>query len=694
MRNDHRTLRRGLPLLAVLLIGLAAPFLTAAPDRPTALPGTDTVALQQLSARFAQRDAADREDPLFRDLVSRTSGPQGALNANPDIRLIRIDPHGRPLFYRTTNAVAAQTVSTSPLLPGGGAGFALTGANVQGELAIWDAGAVRTTHQEVNGRVTIGDGTISTHWHSTHAGGTMIASGVQAAARGMSPWANLVSYDWSYDNTEMANAAAGGLLISNHSYGFIAGWYYNYNDENWYWYGDVNVSAVEDVSFGMYMSYTRDWDQIAYDAPYYLIVKAAGNDRGDYPGDGVGHYFWDPTASNWAWSTATRDPDGGSDGFDCITPQGIAKNILTIGAVGDIPGGWTQPSDVVMSSFSGWGPTDDGRIKPDLVANGVGLYSCMDGSDTDYASLSGTSMATPNASGSLNLIAQYYRQTHGGSTARAATLKALAIHTASEAGPAPGPDYMNGWGLLNTLACAQVVRADSASFIRIMEGSLAQGEADTITLYSDGSEPIVATLCWTDPPGDPQPYQLDPPDLVLVNDLDLRVERVSDGQQFLPWVLDPANPAAAATTGDNIRDNVEKVEVASPTSGLYRLIVSHKGTLTGAPQAYSLIQSGLQQQPQPPAVGNVAFAQRTDGSGLVDVTYDVSDPDSPTVTITLEASLDGGATWNAVVATVSGDVGAGVTPGSGKAIVWDFAADNPGVFSGQAMVRITADDGS
>jgi len=64
-----------------------------------------------------------------------------------------------------------------------------------------------------------------------------------------------------------------------------------------------------------------------------------------------------------------------NDAFGSIAWDANAKNILTVGAVEGIPGGYNRKEDVIMSSFSSWGPTDDGRIKPDLVADGVGVYS-------------------------------------------------------------------------------------------------------------------------------------------------------------------------------------------------------------------------------------------------------------------------------------------------------------------------------
>jgi hypothetical protein len=678
-------------MLGLLLLGLGVAA-TPASGRQTYRPATNETALNRLAGELRAR-VETWHTPRYQELQLRATGPQGFLNGDESVALVGVE-RGRPRFLITNNLIAAQTVSTDELWPGGDSGLDLDGANVPGQLAIWDAGAVMTSHQEFGGRVTIADGAGSVHYHSTHVAGTMVAAGVMPDAHGMSPAAHLDSYEWSYDDSEMAAAAASGLLVSNHSYGYGTGWTYSSSAQAWYWYGDLTVSSVEDPGFGAYTDDTAAWDEIAYDAPTYLIVKSAGNDRDDDgPSGDLGHYVWDPWAHNWIWSTDPRHADGEDGGYDTISYRGNAKNILTVGAVADVPGGWTSPADVVQSSFSSWGPTDDGRVKPDIVANGVGLKSCYTANDVSYAVFSGTSMSSPNASGSLHLVAQYFRQTHG-QPPLAATLKGLAIHTASEAGPDDGPDYMNGWGLLNARAAADLITGDLVYDDHIGELALSQGERDTLLAYSDGLEPIVATICWTDPPGTPPAWSVDPTDLMLVNDLDLRLERVSDGQEFLPWRLDPGCPSCAATRGDNVRDNVEKIEVAAPSAGLYRVIVSHKGSLVGAPQAYSLITSGLGPAIQPPVVSAVGFTQRTDASGLVDITYDLADADSPALTVTIEASSDGGATWNLPVISVTGDVGAGVAPGSGLHAVWDFAADVPAAFLPNVVVRVTAEDGS
>lgn len=74
-----------------------------------------------------------------------------------------------------------------------------------------------------------------------------------------------------------------------------------------------------------------------------------------------------------------------------------------VGSCEEIPAGYSVPGDVVASDFTSWGPADDGRIKPDIVADGDWLYSTDDDNDNDYQWLGGTSMSTPAASGSAAL---------------------------------------------------------------------------------------------------------------------------------------------------------------------------------------------------------------------------------------------------------------------------------------------------
>ncbi len=534
-----------------------------------------------------------RRPPLYYALMRSDTAPQLRLNVVPYVRLVYIDERGLPVFYRTCNLDAARTIRTDRVWPGGGAGFALDGSSTApGELGMWDFLGVNEFHAEFQGRVTLMDAPSSYYPHATLVAGTMVAAGIDPQARGMSYAASLSAYDMDEDLAEMAAAAATGMKVSNHSYVVDGGWDFISFDGAGYpvWFGDVSISATEDYRFGFYGELSRLWDELAHLAPYYTIVVAAGNDRDDAaPEPDGGHYVWD--GGDWVWSTERRDPDGGADGFDCITPPATAKNVITVGGVEDLPESYGGPSDVVMSAFSSWGPADDGRIKPDIVANGVDVYSTSSFVYQPYARASGTSFAAPSVAGSLNLLLQYYEETHSGRTPRAATVKAVVIQTADEAGPAPGPDWMFGWGLMNTLEAARLIEADSRSSGFIRESELPDGDVDELYLYSDGTKPLRVTLSWTDPPGAPPAPSLNPRTPALVNDLDMRLECLGDGAIYMPYILDPDHPDRPAATGDNTVDNIEQIHVDQPPEGDYRLAVSHKGTLDGTPQPYSIAAS-------------------------------------------------------------------------------------------------------
>jgi hypothetical protein len=486
--------------------------------------------------------------------------------------------NGMPVYNTTFNAGGAAFINSDKVYPGGIAGLNLSGSGQT--LGIWDGGRTRVEHQEFGGRATQMDGAPTNNYHATHVAGTMIASGVIPGAKGMSYAASLNAYDWDFDDSEMALAAALGLRVSQHSYGFITGWRQSGGD--WYWYGDAGISTTEDYGFGFYSSETRGWDEIAHNAPNYLIVKSAGNDRGEGPAPGSFHYYWN--GSSWTGSNAIRQLDGGTSGYHCIPYRGNAKNILTVGAV---------TGSGVMSSFSGWGPTDDGRVKPDIVAKGVAVYSTFETSNFDYGSLNGTSMSGPMVSGSVGLLLHHQQNLHPGNVLLSSTMKALIIHSAGNLSGTAGPDYRFGWGLMNTQQAALIMSENStAGGIHIHELTLVNGNTITIPVKAIGGEPLRATLVWNDVPGNPPPASLNPTTAMLVNDLDLRIQDANSINTF-PYRLNPANPSAAATTGDNFRDNVEMVHIASPGAGqLYSVKITHKGNLSGGNQQISLIITG------------------------------------------------------------------------------------------------------
>lgn len=511
------------------------------------------------------------------------------------IALQGVDNLGLPIYYTTyNNIIAAATTGTNKLYLNAGLGLNLSGSTIgSGKVALWDGGGVLLNHVELINRVVIKDNSKTVSGHATHVTGTMMATGINPLVKGMAfALPEIFSFDFSSDVAEMsANAAT--LLISNHSYGVIAGWDYNtdVSPARWEFWGTYD--ANEDFKFGFYDSSTSEWDRICYNAPYYLPVKSAGNNRNDN-GPAVGALYYRFNSSGRMDAAGARPASlSSNNGYDIISTYGVAKNILTVGAINPLPNGPTSSSSIQISSFSSWGPTDDGRIKPDLVGDGVSVTSTNSVSPTSYTTLSGTSMSSPNVSGSLVLLQELYSQKNSGAYMRAATLKALAIGTAVDAGSSPGPDYIYGWGLLNAEAAAKAILAKGSTSL-FSEQTLAQGATQTINLVASGSGPLIATLCWTDPEAVPvgTAVALNNPALRLVNDLDMKAAQGTN--TYRPWILDPANPSAAATTGDNFRDNVEQIYIADAIPGkVYTFTISHKGTLQRGPQAFSLVATGV-----------------------------------------------------------------------------------------------------
>jgi hypothetical protein len=536
-------------------------------------------------ARDARTHVIAKQTALYHRLRASTDPAQVALNRAPGLEMMFINRRGVPVYYIAENQNAAKTVRTWDVWPVGVGGgfFGVTGeTTVPGELAVWDSGRVVSDHAEFGGRVTQMDVPTRNSQHATHVSGTLIAGGVNPSARGMSYQAPLHAYDWRFDTAEMAVAAAGNLQISSHSYAHASGW------EGNRWYGDISVSQNEDYGFGFYDEDAQAIDEVAYLAPEYLIVLAAGNDRNDFYFSP--HYHWDNAAEAWVWASDSHGTDYQNGGYDTIPWFSTAKNALLVGAVDDIPGGYSDPSSIVMMPFSNWGPCDDGRIKPDIVANGFALTS-IDTILGAYITFTGTSMAAPNAAGSINLIAQEFKSAFG-HRALSSTLKAIVINTADAAGASEGPDYSNGWGLLNTHRAIELVHSNEPDDRGVLEAAIPDSETDTYPFVVDSAGPLRVTIAWTDPPGTPPAPGVDPPNKMLINDLDVRITALPGNVTTLPWSLDRLNPAAAPLRADNSTDNVEQIDIASAEPGNYVVTVTHKGALAGGTQDYALVWRG------------------------------------------------------------------------------------------------------
>ena len=383
----------------------------------------------------------------------------GVKNLDENGRMIEFDGFGDNGFpeFKTTcsNIGLAATINTNQVWPSGVLGLSLTG-NGYTKLGIWDSGKIRTTHQEFVGRVTNMDSSTSFSAHSNNVAGLLMAAGIVTSAKGLAYQSNLKAWNFTNDRSEMA-LAANGLLVSNHSYANAAAWIFSGGFQ--YWLGDTTLNATKDWKFGFYDSRTKEFDSISWANPNYLIVKAVGNDRGNSMPSGTPHWIWN--GSNYVITTANRDTVGP---YDCIVTYGTAKNILTVGAVDILPNGFVS-APVNTISFSSWGPTDDGRIKPDIVCGTNTTSTPTSTHDSAYSSQGGTSMAAPGATGSLLLVQQHFYNLKN-RYMKASTLKGLAIHSATNCKTTLGPNCESGWGLLNTSKAVQTISDSYKNIIK------------------------------------------------------------------------------------------------------------------------------------------------------------------------------------------------------------------------------------
>ncbi|MDT0606141.1 S8 family serine peptidase [Croceitalea rosinachiae] len=468
------------------------------------------------------------------------------------VALNSIGTDGTPLFYTTYMNPTSKVSRADSFYKGGALDADIAGFGMQ--VGVWDAGTALTTHQEFDYRVINADHSQEIDSHGTMVTGTLVSSGVREKARGIAFKAEARTYNWTRDKIEVAEAAANGLLLSNHSYG-------------------IKTDRVPDWYFGSYIKVSQDWDKIMYNAPYYLMVSAAGNSQNSY----------DNERPNYGKS---------QDGFDLLLGFTTAKNGLVV-AGADVKltnnGGL---KDATVSRYSSFGPIDDGRIKPDLAGDGSLIYSTSSNNNSSYHSAMGTSMAAPGVTGSLLLLQQYHEELYS-SFMKASTLKGLALHTADDV-QAPGPDYKMGWGVLNTQRAGEVLKNKEYSSI-VNEERLNDGDSYSITVQANGNEPLIASISWTDIEGT---YinrgDFNATTAALVNDLDIRITK--NEETYFPWKLRAAQADAEAITGDNVVDPFERVDVTNAW-GEYTITVSHKGKLQHGAQAFSLIVTGAKLTP-------------------------------------------------------------------------------------------------
>jgi hypothetical protein len=404
--------------------------------------------------------------------------------------------------------------------------YNLTGAGVL--LGQWESKHPDATHADLAGRVTNVDDGLPVGDHATLVAGTMIGDGglllPNRLYRGMATAAAIVSFGTWEDATELRKQYREAINLYNI---------------------DIANNSWGKVEWNTYTEYAGLFDGIV---------------RGD---------LGKPMPMVWA--------TGNEGSWGTILCTAVAKNIVAVGA--------TNSDDDSLWAWSNRGPTEDGRLKPDVVSpgcetvNGGAIWSTLPGNR--YGGACGTSLAAPSVSGVMALVVEDWRATHDGDPLPS-TIKALLLHTAQDLGE-PGPDYAYGYGLIDARAAIDLVRADTLDDVVAEDAIEQQDEHDYYVLdISADTKVLKVTLVWDDYPADPLTGH------ALVNDLDLVVTD-PNGQQHYPWTLDPYLPQdpAVRTQADHT-NNVEQVFVERPAEGRWQIAVWGMSVPQG-PQEYSLL---------------------------------------------------------------------------------------------------------
>jgi serine protease AprX len=368
------------------------------------------------------------------------------------------------------------------------------------------------------------------------------------------------------------------------------------------WSSRVHSNSWGSAVAGEYTSDSQAVDQFVWEHPDMIILFAAGNAGTD---------------ADW----------NGYVDEDSLDAPGTAKNCITVGASdnerssgGYNPGGlcytwygcWPYDFPVKptktdrlsdsreeLAAFSSRGPTDDGRIKPDLVAPGTNILSTLSSRATNaywywwgpyddyYMYMGGTSMSTPLVAGAATLVREYYIEERGYASPSAALVKATLINTAvditgygnpnQEAGK-PIPNNHEGWGRVN-VGAATSGRREFHDWDSVTTGLF------TTYNYQVGvsAVPLKVTLAWSD-------YPANLPALVgLVNDLNLEVI-APDGTTVYRGNNLSGGWSFPGGSADN-RNNVESVYINNPAVGWWTIRVRGFNVPQG-PQSFALVLTG------------------------------------------------------------------------------------------------------
>ena len=469
-----------------------------------------------------------------------------------------------------------------------------------------------STHVDFTGRLILRT-SAPVNLHGTHTSGSVGGGGIyNPLFEGMAPHATIVSQLFS---DIIADAPT---FITDYDMTLTSNSYTEYD------YGCIYDGEYDAMAYGT--------DAQLYSYPYLLHVFASGND---------GSFTCSPYPNMYGTIKS---------GFQC------AKNVLSVGNVDNTNMAGTNTYLINYASSSG--PTGDGRIKPEIVAGGTGVWSTTP--YNTYSKEYGTSMACPAVAGTLALLVQRYRQLSGGGDPPAILVKALACNTANDLGN-PGPDYLFGFGSLNGRAAVTAMEAGQYGFANVSNGQI-----QNFTLpVPAGLSQLRVMIYWNDYPA--APYSA----ATLVNNLDLTVKDPASTVHH-PLVLnpDPAHVTDNAVEGIDNVNNIEQVVLNNPAGGSYQLSIAGTSVPEG-PQTYVIVYQFI----QPSIVVESPFGNETWVPGQAEIirwnAYDNS-----TNTFTLDYSGDNGATWTTIDNAV---------PAASRMYNWQA----PATVSNQALIRVT-----
>ena len=459
-------------------------------------------------------------------------------------------------------------------------------------------------HIDFTGRITNqATGTGSTH--GDMCSGICVGAGnLDPTIRGMASGAYLYTVDWD----------AG--------YGWITGAVTRYG-----LYGTVISSTSYSQGCNEYTAQTQLGDQLLHDNPYLQFVFSGGNN-----GSGNCNY-----GAGAGWGNIT----GGYK-------QG--KNVIACGNLDALE---------VLDPSSSRGPSADGRIKPDICANGRDQMSTNE--NNTYQVGGGTSAASPGIAGIFAQLYQAYKEINSTSTAPAPLIKAALLNTAEDIGN-PGPDFTYGWGRVNALRAVRTLED-----VRYVTDSIGQGATNTHTVnVPAGTTQLRLMVYWADPGGTPAAAP------ALVNDINMTVADPSS-VTWNPWILDPT-PTVAALTAPAVRgvdslNNMEQVTIDNPAAGIYTVSVNGY-SLPSTGQRYYLVWEYRTQE--------VTLTYPNGGEGFVPGQSEVIrwDGDRNQGNYTLEYSTNNGTSWTVISSTLTQNL---------QQYIWTV----PNTVSGAVRMRIS-----